>query len=146
MTDFTVQSIVGPDRTCTDKAVLAGLDRSPLLKDFRQRWIAGLFAAATLMLSMQPAAAVRRTGAELLDQCGRNVPAAIMACHLYMLGIIDLLRDSPVKSYRACIPADVLIDKPFDVVVDWLTEHATERGQPAVDLVPRALAEAYPCK
>ena len=105
-----------------------------------------LMAFFVFLLFGQPAAAASKTANDLLDQCQINNNLAIIACHIYVHAVQDVLAENPVKNYRVCIPPNLDIDQSVNLIVDWLKQHPEESQQPASDAVAHALWCSYHCK
>jgi len=105
-----------------------------------------LVAFFVFLLFGQLAAAASKTANDLLDQCQISSNLAIIACHIYVHAVQDVLAENPVKGYRVCIPPNLDIDQSVNLIVDWLKQHPEERQQPASDAVAHALWGSYPCK
>lgn len=108
-------------------------------------WISSLAAGFSLALPTSPLIAASKNGDDLLLQCQTSSSLAVIACHIYIHAVSDVLEKDPVAGRRACIPANADIDRSVKVIVDWLVQHADQRQQPASDAVARALSAAYPC-
>jgi hypothetical protein len=101
---------------------------------------------AAFLFQTQPVAAASKSGDDLLTQCQISNNLAVIACHIYIHAIQDVLAENTVKGYRVCVPASTDIDQSVKVIVDWLMQHPEKRKHPASDLVAHALWETYPCK
>ena len=108
-------------------------------------WTTTIAACLALWLPTQTVAAASKDGNNLLTQCQLSSNLAVIACHIYIHAVQDILAENPVNGHRVCVPEDIDIDQSVKVIVDWLTKHADARQQPASDSVAHALSEAYPC-
>jgi hypothetical protein len=105
-----------------------------------------LAVLCVFLLFGQPVAAASKTANDLLDQCQISSNLAIIACHIYVHAVQDVLATNPVKGYRVCIPPNLDIDQSVSLIVDWLKQHPEESQQPASDAVAHALWSSYHCK
>jgi hypothetical protein len=105
-----------------------------------------LCAVLISLVSVPPVAAASKTGSDLLGQCQINSRVAVIACHLYIHAVQDVLEDNTVNGFRVCIPANFGIDDSVDLIVVWLNKHPEEERKPASEAVAHALWETYPCK
>lgn len=116
-----------------------------------------LALAAALLAAAAPAAAQRISkvdGNRLLILCGKGNPmpfspgappsAGRQECEAYISGVADMLANDTPR--RACIPTNVEMGQLRQVVLKALANHPEATQQPAARLVPRALAEAFPCR
>ncbi len=105
-------------------------------------------AAACLLIGLWagPAAAASRDGNALSNQCQVDSNLAVIACHIYIHAVLDVLDENAIHGYRVCVPENTDIDQSVKVFIDWLNQHADVGQQPASDLVAHALWETYPCK
>ena len=95
--------------------------------------------------SSQPVAAASKDGNNLLEQCRLSSNLAVIACHIYIHAVLDVLAENAVNGYRVCVPESVDIDQSVNVIVNWLSYHADQREKPGSEVVAHALSEAYPC-
>ncbi len=105
-------------------------------------------AAGCLFIGLlaAPAAAASRDGNALSSQCQVDSNLAVIACHIYIHAVLDVLDENAIHGYRVCVPENMDIDRSVKVFVDWLSQHADVGQLPASDLVAHALWETYPCK
>jgi hypothetical protein len=109
------------------------------------KWTSAIAALLMLSLHAQTVGAASKDGNDLLKQCQLSSNLAVIACHIYVHAVIDVLAENPVHGYRVCVPENTDIDQSVNLIVGWLSEHADERQEPASDLVAHALWETYPC-
>ncbi len=110
-----------------------------------KRWANTIAACSLFLLPAQTVAAASKNGSDLLTQCQLSSNLAVIACHIYIHAVLDVLAENSVDGYRVCVPEDTDIDQSVNVIVEWLTRHADEQPQPASDGVAHALWETYPC-
>ena len=67
------------------------------------------------------------------------------ACVGFIAGISEATGGN-YAGYRACIPRTITTGQMRDVVVKLLQAHPEDRHLRAVELVARALADAWPCR
>lgn len=103
------------------------------------------FACSALSMSGQPSLAASKTGGDLATQCGLTSNLAVIACHIYIHAVLDVLEDDTVKGNQACVPAGSDIDGLVQVVTDWVAQHPGEGQIPAPEAVARAISASYPC-
>ena len=97
------------------------------------------------LASAQPAATASKHGSDFAAQCKVNNNLAVIACHLYLDGVKDVLAENAVSGFRACLPEKADNDEIVNVIVDWVAQHADEQDKPAPDVIAHALSEKYPC-
>jgi hypothetical protein len=108
-------------------------------------WAIAALASVMLSAPALPSVAPTRVGGDLLNQCQIANNLAVIACHLYVEGIMDVLAENPVGGSRACLPADTDSETAVPVVVGWLKQHEDQLKKRGSDVVAQALAEKYPC-
>jgi len=108
-------------------------------------WTPVIGAGLLLVLPAQPVAAAAKHGTDFVAQCQMANNLAVIACHLYLDGVKDVLAENAVSGFRACLPEMVDNDEVVSVVVDWAAQHADEQQKPASDVIAHALSEKYPC-
>jgi hypothetical protein len=109
-------------------------------------WHSVLCAVSISLVSVPPVAAASKTGSDLLGQCQIDSSVAVIACHLYIHAVQDVLEDNTVNGFQVCIPANFDIDDSVNLIVDWLNKHPEEGKESASDAVAHALWETYPCE
>jgi hypothetical protein len=90
-------------------------------------------------------------GINILELCSQ--PYGTVAggfCLGYIAGIADAANvtqsiGETINGGTACIPMGVPVTQAKDVVTNFLRQHPEQRSLGAVDLIVRALAEAFPC-
>jgi hypothetical protein len=110
-----------------------------------RKWATTIAACSLFLFPTQTIAAASKDGNNLLTQCQLSNNLAVIACHIYIHAVLDVLVENSVNGYRVCVPENTDIDQSVHVIVEWLTQHTDERPQPASDVVAHALWETYPC-
>jgi hypothetical protein len=67
-------------------------------------------------------------------------------CIFYMSGLIDGLLYSGYIGTSICLPPETRLPTAVDIVVDYLKSHPDDLQRPAVPMIARALANAFPCR
>jgi hypothetical protein len=118
-------------------------------------WVARLPAALVIAVLAASAAArevvVFENGNNILEACSQpygTLPGGF--CLGYIAGITDAANvtqpiGETINGGTACVPAGVPVTQAKDVVMNFLRKHPEQRYLAAVDLIVRALAEAFPC-
>ena len=98
------------------------------------------------------------TGNEFLKECEPGTTKAFSqltdeekllggACATYLRGFVGGIRVGEVRTgtKMVCSPAGVEVLQAMKISVKWMNEHTEELDRPAVELIFRSLADAFPC-
>ena len=98
------------------------------------------------------------TGNEFLKECEPGTTKAFSqltdeekllggACATYMRGFVGGIRVGEVRTgtKMVCSPPGVEVLQAMKISVKWMNEHPQELNRPAVELIFRSLADAFPC-
>src|SRR5262245_26537876 len=98
------------------------------------------------------------TGHDFLKECEPGTTKAFSqlseqekqfggACATYVRGFVGGIRVSEVMTgtRMVCSPAGVEVLQAMRIAVKWMNEHTAELDKPAVELMFRALSDAFPC-
>jgi Rap1a immunity proteins len=98
------------------------------------------------------------TGREFLKECEPGTMKAFSeltdeekllggACATYISGFVGGIRVGEVRTgtKMVCSPADVEVLQAMRISVKWMNEHTEDLDIPAVELIFRSLANAFPC-
>jgi hypothetical protein len=98
------------------------------------------------------------TGNEFLKECepGTTKPFSQLteeekllggACATYVRGFVGGIRVGEVRTgtKMVCSPAGVEVLQAMKISAKWMNEHPAELDRPAVELIFRSLADAFPC-
>ena len=87
------------------------------------------------------------TGSTLLDACLSSDKVERARCEAYAIAIVDVMKgQGQLNGQRACFPNNVPRNRIGDVVRQWLQSNASERQTVAASGIPKAFAQAFPCK
>ena len=123
-------------------------------RDHLMRFILPVAALAVALLTVRAEArevVIFENGNNILELCSQ--PYGTVAggfCLGYIAGIADAANvtqsiGETINGGTACIPMGVPVTQAKDVVTNFLRKHPEQRSLGAVDLIVRALAEAFPC-
>ena len=123
-------------------------------RDHLMRFILPIAALAVALLTVRAEArevVIFENGNNILELCSQ--PYGTVAggfCLGYIAGIADAANvtqsiGETINGGTACIPMGVPVTQAKDVVTNFLRQHPEQRSLGAVDLIVRALAEAFPC-
>jgi hypothetical protein len=104
---------------------------------------------AAVVVATLPAHAAGGTfldGNELLPLCQSAKPGDYTQCVGFVEAVADVLDTGEINGWRACIPARASADQVKDVAVRFIRERPELQHNRAIDLVAKALSEAFPCK
>jgi len=66
-------------------------------------------------------------------------------CDGYILGIFEVITNTPVYGFVACVPPLSGTSKALERATAWLAKHPKENMRPASWAIAKAFAEIYPC-
>ena len=106
------------------------------------------FAMAVCLTIDADAARAVVDGDALNGLCGDFYrPTDIARCQGYVEAIVDVMRGgNTISSYKACIDNTTTDKQLLSEVEDYLRDSADQGADPAVGLVAKALADAFPCR
>jgi hypothetical protein len=98
------------------------------------------------------------TGDDFLKECEPGATRAFSqlteqeqlfgrACAAYIRGFVGGIRVAEVgtATKMICSPRDVEVLQAMRIAVQWMKEHHEDLTRPAVELIYRSLANAFPC-
>ena len=105
-------------------------------------------AIAVALACLPTAARADLSGNELWNYCIGKNDLMVFFCNGYVTAIAEAARPYGLGLYALhnCLPDDSTRRQTVEVVKRWLDQHPEQRHYPAVILVAKALAEAFPCK
>lgn len=106
-------------------------------------WVMHRLIAVFLAIWASTASAGYETGESLLRVCMK--PSTAGVCYGYVIAVADLMENSEVAGYRACLPPRVNVGRLESVVVTFLSAHEELRGRVASELIAQALSSMFPC-
>lgn len=67
-------------------------------------------------------------------------------CDGFIFGIFEVIANSPVYGYSACVPRSASATEALDLIKKWLGSHREMDTQSASLVVAKTIAGEYPCK
>ena len=115
----------------------------------RRYLTAATLLVATVTTSTQEvgAATVRLLGSDLARDCSASQNYfSYGSCSGYLMGVADMMAQ-PEWPYptKACLPDEVGRGQLVAIVKKYIASHPNKLQDPALDIVPTALAQAFPC-
>lgn len=67
-------------------------------------------------------------------------------CDGFIFGVFEVITNSPVYGYSACVPRFTTATEALDLTKKWLAQHRVMDTQAASLVVAKVLSKSYPCK
>jgi hypothetical protein len=80
------------------------------------------------------------------NQLDEHCKSPTGVCFGYVAGIADVLLQTRIRDWHACVPAEVTLVQAVDIVKQYLDRNPMKHRMPAAGLVAEALQQAFPCK
>ena len=115
-----------------------------------RRFLSGILCLACALsvgMPVQASEAHPKTGSVVLRMCksADRVKSLSMMCHSYLDGYLDAATYYRKGARQFCL-SDADRKQAPGAVVAWIEAHPESLNQPAVEVLHKALAEAFPCK